>query len=172
MKNLKYSDETDRSLGISGMAIALFACDGEEYLASVSLDAPTGRGLALAPEFHFAGNPRLSAKSVWNQLLKQFELLSAMVMANVMCRCYVGHGKRPDFSQWRDVKNFVADQGRDLCQLDDDEISTVCSKTEQFLDRLFSHGSVVDVARTFSRRLIDNRTMTSAEVLDFLSQLR
>ena len=35
---LKYIDETDKSLGIAGMAITLVACDCEDMLACVSLE--------------------------------------------------------------------------------------------------------------------------------------
>ena len=68
-QHLSYNDENDRAYGATGMAIGLMIYDGEEMLYSIDLDNE-GQMMALSPDFYFAGNPGISAKSAWNQMLK------------------------------------------------------------------------------------------------------
>lgn len=168
---LKYKDEADRALGLSGMAIAMFACDGEQFLASVNLDAPAGQGLALAPDFGFNGNTGFSAKLAWSQFLRQYELTSAMLMGNAMCRAYVGRGRRMAAEVENSLRSFIDAEGANLCQLDADETSGVYMKTYRFLDRLFTHSTVASAARSFAESLQSRRELSSAEILDLLSPL-
>ena len=67
---LAYADEKDKTYGITGMAITLVALDGEEYLAAIDLDAEAGEHLRMSHDFGFKGNPRMSAKIVWEQTLR------------------------------------------------------------------------------------------------------
>ena len=39
---LRYSDERDKTYGITGMTITLVALDGEEYLSEIHLDSEPG----------------------------------------------------------------------------------------------------------------------------------
>ncbi|MDE5594227.1 MAG: hypothetical protein K2I89_01460, partial [Muribaculaceae bacterium] len=92
--SLKYTDEKDKSYGLTGMAISMIVLDGEEYLSGMSIDAPVGEGVELSQDFYFIGNPRLSAKIAWNEILKHFQLSAGMVISNVMCRSYVQHRRK------------------------------------------------------------------------------
>lgn len=168
---LKYSGEKDRATGLAGMAIALYACDGEQYLASVSVDLPVGQGLILTPDFGFDGNPSLSAKTVWNQLLKQYELSAAMVLGNAMCRSYVGRGRRPDSTAMTVLRDFLSSEGSERCNLEDDEAQHVYDKTFRFLERIFTHSTVATVARNLADTLCERRGLTASEIMDILSPL-
>ena len=86
MENLKYSDDNDRSYGAAGMAIGLVVYDGEDMLASITLDGDPNDMVSMSPDFYFAGNPGVSAKTAWNQILKNYNLGIAMVMSNLLCR--------------------------------------------------------------------------------------
>ena len=87
MEKLRYTDETDRCYGAAGMAISLVVFDGEDILSAISLDGPEGsQTMTLAPEFFFAGNPGVSAKTAWRQILKNYNLGIAMVTANLLCK--------------------------------------------------------------------------------------
>ncbi len=168
---LKYNDENDRSLGLTGMAIAMFALDGEQFVASISIDAPSGQGIVLAPEFRFNGNPSFSAKLVWNQLLRQFELAAAMVMGNAMCRSYVGRYRRLDNKVEKFLRTIIDDEGKASCQLDRDETRRIFDKTYDFLDRLFNHSTVASTAQQLATALREQRSLSSAEINDLLSPL-
>lgn len=168
---LTYADETDRTYGMAGTAIALVLWDGEPMLAAVSLDNPAGSGIEFTPIFGFAGNPRLTASLAWRELIKQFELSSAMIMGNAMCRAYVGNSRPLSSATTAALRALIRDEGREVCQLEDDEIEMVYNKTFRYLDRVFTHGGVAQVARSFAEKLANKRRMTAAEVFDELSVL-
>ncbi len=168
---IKYKDEKDRALGLSGMAIALYACDGEHFLASVSVDSPAGEGLELTPDFALAANQNNSAKAVWNQLLRQYELSSAMLLGNVMCRSYVGMRRPVDHGADRLLRTLVNDHGKESCQLDADETRHIYEKTFAFLDRIFVHSLVAETARQLSDKLCAQRQLSGTEIFDILSPL-
>lgn len=168
---LRYSDETDRTYGVAGMAIALMLWDGEPYLASVSIDRPAGSSLEFTPSFGFSGNPRLTATLAWRELIKHFEMSTAMLMGNAMCRSYVGASRPLTSAVTAALRALVRDEGREVCSLDDDEIDIIYNKTHRYLDRVFSHAGVSSVARDLAGALATRRSMSAAEVLDLLAPL-
>lgn len=171
MEQLRYTDEHDRALGLAGMAISMVAWDGEHMLAAISIDNEPGDGLEVTPDFHFAGNPRLSARLAWQQMVKQTELSSAMVIGNAMCRWYVGRGRRLSSAVNATLRGLVRDEARSVCSLDDDETDRIFTRTTDYLDRLFSHSTVASVAMHFADTLQQRRRLTATEVLDELSAL-
>jgi len=156
---------------MAGMAIALVLWDGEPMLAALSIDNPAGNGIEFTPAFGFAGNPRLTASLAWHELLKQYELSAAMIMGNAICRAYVGNSHPLSSATAASLRALIRDEGREVCQLEDDEIETVYNKTFRYLDRVFTHGGVTELARAFARKLADRRRMTAAEVFDELAAL-
>lgn len=169
---LKYSDENDRALGLSGMALALYAFDGYKYISALSLDNATGEGVELTPDFYVVSNPRMSAKIVWRGLLNTYELTTAMLIANAMCRAYLGHSRPMDGETSRKIKDVCRRQGQDMCELDADEVERIYSNIYLQLDNMFTHTTVANVARSVSRRLAQVRRLTAAEVMDLLGVLR
>lgn len=166
---LKYIDETDKSLGIAGMAISLVACDGDEYLSAVSME-PGEEPLAMAEEFFFSGNPRFSAKIAWNELLKQYQITLAMLLGNVICRAFAA-GHSPSSQVMDAVRKIACEHGAEFCELDTDEIEGLFNKNYAYYNRLFSHPTVNVVARDFAGTLRDRRRMTAGEVLEALHRL-
>ena len=65
--SLHYTDDRDMAYGVAGMTITLVALDGEEYFAGIDLDAPAGEQMLMSHDFGFKGNPRMSAKIVWER---------------------------------------------------------------------------------------------------------
>lgn len=168
---LKYNDEKDRSLGLAGMAISMVVWNGEEALSSISIDNPAGRGIELAPEMRFAGNPHFSPRTIWQQQVKRLELSAAMIMGNAMCRAYVNRGRAFSSKVSASLKALVRDEARSVCSLEDDEIEAIFAKTYNYLDRLFSNEGVVDLAQKFAEELCSKRRLSAAETLDRLSVL-
>lgn len=166
---LKYTDETDKSLGIAGMAISLIACDSEDYLASVSLEEGE-EAIAMASEFFFNGNPSVSAKIAWNEMLKQYQITTAMLIGNIMCRALVaGHSPKNKILDL--VHDIVKREGAAQCSLEDDEIENVYRKNFSYYNRLFKHPAVQDIARDFATTLRMARRMTAGEVVENLHRL-
>ena len=169
--HLRYTDEKDKSYGLTGMAISMVVLDGEEYLNGLSIDAPTGEGIELSQEFYFVGNPRLSAKTAWNEMLKHFQLASGMVISNVMCRNYVQHCRKLSKDIIEELKIFMRDEAQANCSLEDDEIDMIFDKTLGYFDRLFSYSHVHDIANEFAGTIVRQRQMTSQEIVEQLRHL-
>ena len=170
---LQYKDERDRSYGLTGMAVAMYIWDGEEYLVALDMESAPGQGLHLSPAFNMYRNPRMSARLVWQDMLKQFELSTAILLGNAMCRSYCGGGSgRLSSAATAMIRALVRDEGREICSLDDDEINTVYDKTYRYLDQLFTHSRVVETVHELAAALLTHRTLTAAEAIDRLRALR
>ncbi len=167
---LKYKDADDRCYGVTGMAISIVALDAEELLDSLTIDEGEDT-VKFAPEYYFAGNPRYSARLAWNQILQHFSLTTAMAIGNLMCRSYVLRGRAISPTLTQTLKDTVAADGRESCQLDDDEIDSLFSRNFSYLHRLFTHSGVQSVARDFARTLSERRTLSRADVIDELRAL-
>ncbi len=172
MENLKYSDDNDRSYGAAGMAIGLVVYDGEDMLASITLDGDPNDMVSMSPDFYFAGNPGVSAKTAWNQILKNYNLGIAMVMSNLLCRNLVM--KRTGLSDdLRDTLHSLAvEEGHTSCSLDDDEIDRLFDKNLNYLTRVFSHHGVQSVAHDFASTLLSRRSLSRLDVIEQLASLR
>ncbi len=172
MKSFKYTDDTDRSYGAAGMAIGLMVFDGEETLSSITLDGDPNDMVVLSPDFYFAGNPAVSAKSVWNQMLKNYNISLGMLMSNFLCR-HIVNGKHNLPSELRDFLHQLArEEGHEICSLDDDEIDSLFDKNFNYLNRVFAHRGVQSVARDFAETLLKRRTLSRLEVLELLDALK
>lgn len=166
---LKYKDETDKSLGIAGMAIGLVAMDCEEYIAAVSLD-PADDSLVMSREYYVTANPNFSAKLLWKAQLRNHEVNSAVLLANVLCRAMAA-GQRVAPDSLAEIHSIIINDGCRQCDLDRDEVEEMYRKAYNYYYRLFSHPSVAVVARDFATTLRMQRRMTTAEILDNLRRL-
>ena len=154
------------------MAIAMYAYDGEHYVTALSLDNDLGEGVELAPEFYIINSPRISAKIVWHSQLKLYELTSAMLLANAMSRAYIGQSRAIDSSRAHTLKQLCYSRGRQMCELDEDEVESIYAKTYNFLDQLFTHSTVATVTRSIADNLVRNRHLSGTEISDLLNRLR
>ena len=164
-------DEKDKSYGLAGMAISLVALDGEEFLNGMSIDAPVGEGVDLSQNFYFIGNPRFSAKIAWNEMLKHLQLSSGMVISNVMCRNYVQHRHKLSSELIEALKEFIREEAKENCSLDEDESDMLFEKSLRYFDRLFSYSRVHDIAHEFAETIVRQRRLSSREIIEQLSQL-
>ena len=114
----------------------------------------------------------MSAKTAWNQLLKNYNLGMGMVMSNLLCRHLV-HSRHELPTELRDFLHGLAvDEGRESCSLDDDEIERLFEKNFSYLNRVFSHRGVQAVAHDFASALLSRRSMSRLDVLEQLAALR
>lgn len=165
---LKYKDETDKSLGIAGMAVSLIACDAEGFIACVSME-PDEESIELTEDYFFHSNPRFSAKIAWTESLRHFQHLSGMIISNVLCRNYAA-GHSPEAAMLAEMRRIINEEA-DAISLGEDEKESLYSKHYNYYNRLFSHPTVITVARDFATTLRMHRTMSGQEVLDNLRAL-
>lgn len=168
-ESLKYKDENDKSLGIAGMAITLVFNDNEHMLASVSMEEGE-EAVAMAEEFFFVGNPRMSAKIAWNEMLRQLQVAAGLMLGNVLCRSYAV-GDRPAKDILDTVHDMIVNDAREFCSLDDDEAETLYKRSADYYAGMFSHPGVCAVARDFAGNLVKQRRMSAGEVIDHLRRL-
>lgn len=169
---LKYKDDNDRCFGATGMAIGLVIYDGDGLLSHIDLDAADGdEMLALTPDFYFAGNPGISARSAWNRIVRNYNIGVGMLIANLMCRHLVGRNRRMPAAVSDALRAIAAEEGVASCQLDDDEIKRIFDKSYAYLDKVFSHRGVQSVAHDFAAELSRRRSMSRLDVLEQLQAL-
>ena len=94
-----------------------------------------------------------------------------MVISNVMARSLVRLRRDVPSDVMKKIHEEIAEEGRDVCSLEDDEIETIYDKTRSYMGRIFRnprlHPAIEDFARTLSRR----RSLSGNEIIDELRAL-
>lgn len=170
-QDFKYSNEEDRSYGLAGMAVSVVVWDSERLLNAVDIDAEAGEAMEMTQEFYFSGNPGLSAKAAWESMVEHFQLSTAMMVSNVMCRLYVHRNTQIDAGLRRRMLDFAVEEGKESCSLDDDETLRLFDKCYTYCHRVFNHPGVQQVVRDFAGTLRARRRLTRAEVAEELRAL-
>ena len=167
---LSYLNEDDKAYGLAGMAISLAALDAMDRVAEVSLDT-AGPMVTFSNQYYFSGSPSISPKATWDNLLHNYYVTSAMVISNVMARSLVRLRRDVPSDVMKKIHEEIAEEGRDVCSLEDDEIETIYDKTRSYMGRIFRnprlHPAIEDFARTLSRR----RSLSGNEIIDELRAL-
>lgn len=171
IKTLQYRDGNDRAYGVAGMAVSLVLWDGEPFLAAISLDNPVGESIEFTPAFGFSGNPRMTASIAWREIAKQFELSTAMIMGNVMCRSYIVASQPLSVEEKNVLRDIILQEGNTSCSLEADEVDRLFNKTYRYLDRVFSHSGVAGLVHNLARTLNERRRMSALEVFEILDDL-
>ncbi len=170
-ESLKYTDERDKAYGIAGMAIALVACDGEHLLSEISLDDSDGSNMHISSAVTAESNPNISAKVLWSQSVKDLRAVTSMALGNIACRRRMITPSTISANAVKILHDVVREQASVQCSLDTDEADALFENCRSYVKRLFDHNAVQEIARRFSERIIERRTMSSAEVIEFLASM-
>lgn len=171
MVTLKYRDERDRAFGLGGMAVCMGVMESERYIDNISLDAETDHGIRFTPDFFYLSNPALSAKAVWNDRLNHFQLLTGLVVSNLLSRAVVRNGEDVGREVTDLLLGHIADEGKNLCSLEDDEIRELYVKTFNYFNRLFFNSEVCRVINSIVDNLEKKRTIGNEEIVALLRPL-
>ncbi|MCM1449171.1 MAG: hypothetical protein NC082_02410 [Clostridiales bacterium] len=167
MNSLKYKDMRDRCYGLTGMAMSMVVLNGEDLLSSINLDAPTAEEMMeFTPQYYFAGNPRLSARLAWNQLVEHYTLTMGMLVANVLSRYYVNRKEELTPELLQVIHSYLVEEGKETCQLDEDEINTIFNKNFSYMQRLFRHHGVQSIIDDVAGIVMERRRLSVNEVLE------
>lgn len=171
---LKYTDEKDKCYGLVGTAVGMLVYECDDHLLGLSLDeTDADESVRLVAEHYFAGNPQMSAKIVWNNLLSQYQMMVAMTVSNYLCRALVNrHVASVDPFEKNLLRQIIVEEGHDSCQLDDDEIDAMFNKGYVHMHRIFSHSGVQNVIHNFASNLMQMRSMDHDEIENQLMALR
>lgn len=170
--NLRYRNEDDRTYGATGMTVAMVVLDGDELISSVNIDAAPDAIMEYTEDYYFNGNPGLSAKSAWNTILKNFNFSMAATIGNVMCRRQMIDHASIDAATRQLLLDLVTEEGREVCDLDEDETRRLFDKNYVYLTRVFTHRGVQSVCRDFADTLKMRRRMSRLDIIDQLRALR
>lgn len=170
-KSLRYTDERDKTYGIAGMVITLVACDRQDILAAIDLDAEPSHCLIMSHNYGFRGNPRMSAKIVWTQSIKDLRTTVSMALGNIACRRYVLGGRALTSDDRHALREAVRSEATEYCSLERDEADTLFDSCLSYVDDLFRHAGVHSVAHSFAAQLAERRSFTAAEAIDLLARL-
>lgn len=168
---LTYRNEDDRAYGLAGMAISLAALNALDRVAEVSLDAD-GPMVEFSNAYYFAGSPSVSPKSTWDRLVQNYHITSAMVLGNVLSRSLVRLHSDVPAEVMAQIKTGIADEGRDTCSLEDDEIQALYERTLRSTRRIFTNPRLHPAIQAFARTLSTRRVMSGRELLEELHALQ
>ena len=168
---LKYTDESDKCDGVTGMAIGLVIWNAEDMMAAVDLDAEPADVFEFVPEYYFCGNPRISAKNSWSHVLKHYQASMGMLIGNILCRSYVLHGTHPSKETRARLLVCLDEEGRSACALESDEIERVFDRSYNYLEKVFNHPGVQSLAHDFAHLLQERRRMSRSDVMECLGRL-
>lgn len=168
---LKYSDRTDRAYGLCGMAFSMFVYDVEEFLDTLTVNSEVGSGMVLTPDFFAASNPNLSVKSVWSSSLKQFQLLSAMAIANLLTRSLARrHADIPPALR-DDLYRDLAAEGAESCGLEASESNILCDRSYSYLRNLLQQPRVAHAIARMAGQLEADGSLSRDKILGYLQPL-
>lgn len=168
---LPYSNEDDRAFGLAGMAIGMASLDALDRLVSVSLDSE-GPMVTFSHNYYFSGSPSISPKTVWENLVSNFQLTSAMVLSNVMARSIVRQRRAVPDDVLKAIRTEMEEEGREECALELDEIDDMFDRTVTYTRRLFSNPRLQPAVEQFARVLAMKRTLSGRELGDELRLLQ
>lgn len=167
---LEYMNEDDKAYGLAGMAISLAALDAIDNIVEVSLDA-IGPMVTFSNEFYFNTSPALSPKATWNQLVRNFYITSSMVISNVMSRSLVRMKQNVPQELMDTIRREMAEEAKETCQLEDDEIDNLFEKTRVYMGRIFRNPRIHPAVDDFAHTLSVKRIMSGNEIADELRAL-
>lgn len=166
-----YKNEDDRAYGLAGMVISVASLDALDRITEVYLDSE-GPMIKFSSDYYFPSSPSVSPKVVWNNLLRNFHLTTAIVLGNVMARSLVRLGQEADSGVFDDVRDLVREEGVDICSLDEEECDILFDRVLRHSRRLFFnprlHPAVKELAAVISRR----RRLSVLELAETLEMLR
>lgn len=171
-QTLSYKDEADRAYGAAGMTVAVVVCNAEDLLVAVDLDAAEpSEIMELADSYYFAGTHAKSVAAAWQQTLSAYRATLVMAAGNLLARHIVGRHERVGTPLRQALRRAVETDGRDTCQLEEDEIDALFTRTYDYLERVFSHPGVGRVTDDFAATLRRERRLGHADILMALREL-
>lgn len=169
-KRFTYNDETDRSYGLTGMAVTMAVWSDNDEILDIDIDR-TDEPVAFTPGFYFSGNPSCSAKDVWEMMTRHFQLAMGMAQGNLLCRRLVGQNVMPADDEADALRNAAEEEGLEVCGLEKDEVDALWNKSYRSLVRVFGHSGVGSIAGHFASELRSRRRLERSEIAELLRDL-
>lgn len=164
---LKYEDDADRCYGVAGMALAAFVLDYEKYISSVSVDRRGLESVEFTPDFYVSSSEGISAKVSWEHLLEQYQIITSMLISNVMCRSMVRNRKELEYAHRKAMIGALEDYALE-CQLEADEAEGLFDKHYGYLDRAYRNSRMHAAAEHLVGELTSRRVLNHSDLCELL----
>lgn len=164
---LRYKDDTDRSYGIAGMALAAFILDYGRYINSVSVERRGLDSVEFTPDFYIVTGDNISAKVSWEHVIEQYQIISSMLISNVICRMMVRHHREPEISHHDAMLEALRDYAAE-CQLEMDESEQLFDKHFQYLNRAYHNVRLHAAAERIVDELKARHTLYYSDLCEVL----
>ena len=168
---MRYRNEDDKCYGVAGMTIGLSIFDASDLYTGVTLDADGLDCIQFTPEFFFSGNPRINAKQSWQCIYSHYQISMGLITADTMCRkMLLDHGTI-DRKSKKALLDAMAEEGKELCQLERDEVEPIFDKYFSHLVKVFSNADIRKAIDEMVALLKEHRSFSRSEINDILHQL-
>ena len=168
--SLSYTDELDKSYGIAGMAITIVALDAQDLLDRIDIDAEPGHTMQMTAHFGMRGNPRMSAKILWEESVRDLRVTTSMALGHITCRRAVACNAPVASDETERLREAVRYEGARHCDLEEDEADALFEHCNEYVHRIFRHAGLPQIVHAFADRLRKQRSMSTAELVDTLAQ--
>ena len=169
--SLSYLNEDDRAYGLAGMMVALANLDAIDRVSTVSLDSD-GPMVEFSHAYYFSGNPSISPKSTWDNLVANFHITTSMVVGNILARSLVRLKENAPEDVLKEVYHQVEEEGRETCSLENDEIERLYDHALSRAMRVFRNPRLHPAIEEFARILSVKRSLSGREIIDELHLLQ
>ena len=168
---LSYLNEDDRAYGLAGMMVALASLRAIDRISNVSLDAD-GPMVEFSHAYYFSGSPSISPKSTWDNLVENFHLTTSMVVSNILARTLVRLKENAPEEILKEVYGQVQLEGKDACDLENDEIEQLYNDALKRSMRIFQNPRIHPAIDEFAKIISRKRSFSGREILDELHLLQ
>ena len=169
--SLSYLNEDDRAYGLAGMMVALATVDAIDRVANVNLDSQ-GPMVEFSHAYYFSGNPSISPKSTWDNLVSNLHITTSMVVGNILARSLVRLKADAPEETLKEVYKIVEEEGKDTCELESDEVERLYGHALSRALRVFRNPRVHPAIDEFARIISLRRTLSGREIMDELHLLQ
>lgn len=169
--DFKYKDEQDKCYGLTGIAMSIVIWDVENIVSDIYLGSDEVCSIKYTPQLKLDGNAGISLQNAWNKDVEDFRIAMGMILSNVLCRTYVLQHKFINHKTKQHIFDYFIEEGKRQCDLERDEVEELLSKNFEYLNRIFSHPQIQDIAHDFARLLTQRRHLTQSEIVAALQPL-
>lgn len=169
--SLSYINEDDRAYGLAGMMVALASLDAIDKVAAITIDTE-GPMVEFSHAYYFSGNPSISPKSTWDNLVSNFHITTSMVVGNVLARSLVRLKESAPEEIMKTIYSQVEAEGKESCDLETDEIERLYDHALTRALRIFRNPRVHPAIDEFARIISLKRSLSGREVYDELHLLQ
>lgn len=169
--DFKYKDEQDKCYGLTGIAMSIVIWDVENIISDIYLSSDEVYSIKYTPQLKLDGNAGISLQNAWNKGVEDFRIAMGMILSNVLCRTYVLQHKFINHKTKQHIFDYFIEEGKRQCDLERDEVEELLSKNYEYLNRIFSHPQIQDIAHDFAQLLTQRRHLTQSEIVAALQPL-